>query len=252
MNNEISIDIKDLHKRYGKFHALSDLSLQVYAGEIFGFLGVNGAGKTTTIRMMVGVLQPSSGSIKLGPYDLLTQPEKAKSIVGYIPDRPYIYGKLTAREFLLFISDLYLVPTKKAANRIEELLSDYSLLEWQDELVEGYSHGMKQRLATCAALVHDPKILIVDEPMVGLDPHGAKFLKQSFKRYAKQGMCIFLSTHSLNVAEEVADRLAIIQKGKILTSGTFEQIKQQQGGSELGLENLFLELTSPGSSRAEA
>jgi ABC-2 type transport system ATP-binding protein len=155
-----------------------------------------------------------------------------------------LYPKLTGREFLYFICDIYRIPAKQADRRIDEVLEEYTLVDWQDELIESYSHGMKQRLATCAALVHDPKVLIVDEPMVGLDPHGAKNLKEAFKRYARQGITIFLSTHSLNVAEELADNLAIIQKGSILTTGTLSDIRALTGKQDEGLEHMFLELTS--------
>lgn len=238
------IELENLTKAYGNFYAVNNVNLTVREGEIFGFLGVNGAGKTTTIRMMAGVLRPTSGRIRLGGFDLADEPQRAKSITGYIPDRPYIYNKLTGREFLQFVADLYAVPHEVAPGRIDALLNDFTLTDWADELVESYSHGMKQRLATCAALVHEPKILIVDEPMVGLDPHGAKFLKDSFKRFAQKGMCIFLSTHSLNVAEEVADRLAIVQKGKIIATGTLQEIRRKTGDFKSGLESLFLQLTT--------
>jgi ABC-2 type transport system ATP-binding protein len=238
------ITLKNVTKKYGSFVAVNDVCLEIPSGGIFAFLGVNGAGKTTTIRMMTGILRPSSGSIFLGGYNLLTEPLKAKAITGYIPDRPNLYPKLTGREFLYFICDIYRIPAKQADRRIDEVLEEYTLVDWQDELIESYSHGMKQRLATCAALVHDPKVLIVDEPMVGLDPHGAKNLKEAFKRYARQGITIFLSTHSLNVAEELADNLAIIQKGSILTTGTLSDIRALTGKQDEGLEHMFLELTS--------
>ncbi len=239
------ITLKNLSKSYGSFKAVNDISLQVPTGGIFAFLGVNGAGKTTTIRMITGILKPSSGSIYLGGHDLLADPIQAKAITGYIPDRPNLYPKLTGREFLNFMCDLYRVPGKQGERRIDEVLEEYSLTQWQDELIESYSHGMKQRLATCAALVHDPRVLIVDEPMVGLDPHGARNLKEAFKRYAKAGVTIFLSTHSLNVAEELADNLAIIHKGSILTTGTLDDIRELTGKHDEGLEHMFLELTSP-------
>jgi len=238
------IRLTNLAKRYGNFWAVDHVSLEVQKGEIFGFLGVNGAGKTTTIRMMVGVLQSTSGSIELGGYDLQEYPTRAKSITGYIPDRPFLYNKLTGREFMHFIAELYLVPAKETGERIESLLEEFGLKDWGNDLIEGYSHGMKQRLATCAALIHKPKILIIDEPMVGLDPRGAKLLKDSLRRYAQLGTTIFLSTHSLNVAEELCDRLAIIEKGKLLTVGTLNEIKGAIGGFEGGLESLFLRLTS--------
>ena len=239
------ITLTNLSKTYGSFTAVNNISLSVPSGGIFAFLGVNGAGKTTTIRMITGILKPTSGSIYLGGYDLLAEPLQAKAITGYIPDRPNLYPKLTGREFLYFICDIYRVHGKQAEKRIDEVLDEYSLTQWQDELIESYSHGMKQRLATCAALVHDPRVLIVDEPMVGLDPHGARNLKEAFKRYAKNGVTIFLSTHSLNVAEELADNLAIIHQGSILTTGTLDDIRDLTGKHDEGLEHMFLELTSP-------
>ncbi len=239
------IKIEHVTKKYGNFTAVEDINLQVHAGEIFGFLGVNGAGKTTTLRMLAGVLQPSSGTITIGGYNIQKEPEKAKALTGYIPDRPYIYPKLTGREFLYFVADLYRVPGNTAESIIDQLLEEYGLLSWQHELVDSYSHGMRQRLATAAALVHSPRVLIVDEPMVGLDPHGAKLLKDAMRKYASEGMAILLSTHSLNVAEEVADRLAIINHGSILTTGTLQELREQTGGQEHGLEQMFLRLTSP-------
>lgn len=239
------ITLKNLSKSYGSFKAVNDISLHVPSGGIFAFLGVNGAGKTTTIKMITGILKPSLGSIYLGGYDLGAEPLQAKAITGYIPDRPNLYPKLTGREFLNFMCDLYRVPAKQAERRIDEVLEEYTLTQWQDELIESYSHGMKQRIATCGALVHDPRVLIVDEPMVGLDPHGARNLKDAFKRYARAGVTIFLSTHSLNVAEELADNLAIIHKGSILTTGTLEDIRALTGKHDEGLEDMFLELTSP-------
>lgn len=238
------ITIESVTKRYGNFTAVNNISLQVRKGEIFGFLGVNGAGKTTTLRMLAGVLKPTSGKITIDKYDLQKDPIAAKSITGYIPDRPYLYNKLTARELLYFIADLYSVPSKEVEPRIDSLLNNYSLSDWSNELIESFSHGMKQRLATCAALIHRPKILIVDEPMVGLDPHGARMLKNALRSYAKEGMAIFLSTHSLNVAEEVADRLAIIHQGSLITTGTLEDLRKQTGNLKNDLEEMFLEITS--------
>ena len=246
------IEIQNLSKRYGNFYAVNNISLNVAAGEIFGFLGVNGAGKTTTLRMLTGVLRPTSGSIRVGGFDMAREPEKAKAITGFIPDRPYLYNKLTGREYLYFVSDLHEMAPKKAEANIDDLLKQYSLLEWQDELIEGYSHGMKQRLATCAALVHEPKVLIVDEPMVGLDPHGAKLLKSCFREYAEAGMAILLSTHSLNVAEEVADRLAIIHRGGVLAIGTLDEMRQLAGGGNQRLEEIFLQLTWSGDGQIAA
>ena len=238
------IEIQNLVKRYGNFTAVDQLSLSVRDGEIFGFLGVNGAGKTTTLRILAGILRPTSGRVLIAGVDMLTDPLRAKSVTGYIPDRPHLYDKLTGREFLTFVAELYRVEDSVAERQCDALLERFGLVEWQHELVESYSHGMKQRLATCAALVHSPKVLIVDEPMVGLDPHGAKLLKDSLRSYSKQGMTIVLSTHSLNVAQEVADRLAIIHRGKIIAQGTLDEIRSQAGKNQTDLEQLFLELTS--------
>ncbi|MCB0324583.1 MAG: ABC transporter ATP-binding protein, partial [Bdellovibrionales bacterium] len=207
------------------------------------FLGVNGAGKTTTLRMLCGILKPNSGGIWIAGYNLADEPLRAKRATGYIPDRPHVYAGLTGREYLYFVCELYGIKAAAADHRIDELLDEYWLAEWQNELIENYSHGMKQRIATCAALAIEPQVLIVDEPMVGLDPHGAKLLKESFRRYASKGMTIFLSTHSLNVAEEVSDRMAIIHHGKILSVGSMADLRALSGLHDRNLENIFLELT---------
>lgn len=244
------IEIRSLRKEYADFVAVRDLNLSVKKGEIFAFLGVNGAGKTTTLRMLTGVLRPTAGQISICGFDLAKEPEKAKAVMGFIPDRPYLYSKLTAREYLYFVADLHSLPESAVEQRLDELLQHWGLLSWQDELIEGFSHGMKQRLAMCAALVHSPQVLIVDEPMVGLDPHGAKLLKDSFKQYAAEGTSILLSTHSLNVAEELASRLAIINRGELIAQGDLQEVRalvESPGKQGLrGLEDIFLELTWTG------
>lgn len=237
------IELHGVSRDYGKFHAVQNIDLSVYRGEIFGFLGVNGAGKTTTLRMVTGILQPTSGSILVGGHDLLKNPREAKRITGYIPDRPYLYAKLTAREFLEFIGDLYEVPSDTRDAGIQRLLREYSLTEWENELIDSFSHGMKQRLATAAALLHSPKVLVIDEPMVGLDPHGAQLLKASLKQHAAAGMTIFLSTHSLHVAEELSHRVAIIDRGRIIAIGTVQELKTHAGREQSNLEDVFLQLT---------
>lgn len=238
------IELSCVSKVYGPTVAVNNLSLAVPPGCIFAFLGMNGAGKTTTIKMMAGILAPTSGSIRLGGFDLRTQASEAKSIIGYVPDRPHLYPKLTGREFLYFVCDLYRVPVAEIEGRINRVLEEYALTPWQDSLIESYSHGMKQRIALCAAMVHEPQILIVDEPMVGLDPHGARDLKKALKRYAESGVTVFLSTHSLHVAEELADSLAIIHKGELLIRGSLEHIRDTTGSTDDALEDIFLELTS--------
>lgn len=238
------ITVRHLSRSFGSFQAVSDISFTVQEGEIFGFLGVNGAGKTTTLRMLSGILRPSAGTITIGSFDLYEEPIRAKSLIGYIPDRPYLYPKLTPRELLYFVGNLYGVRSADIEERGAALLADYGLSEKENVLIDALSHGMKQRLATVAALLHQPKVLIIDEPMVGLDPYGAKLLKKRLKAYRAQGTSVLLSTHSLHVAEEIADRVAIIEAGKILTIGKVDEIREQSGVEGASLEELFLRITT--------
>jgi ABC-2 type transport system ATP-binding protein len=237
------IRIINLRKQYGRLAAVDNLNIEVAPGEIFGFLGPNGAGKTTTIRVMMGILRASSGRVILGEHDVQQEPQQAKAIAGFIPDRPFIYEKLSGKEFLTFIAKLHRMETARLRRRIDELLEHFELTNWQDELVEGFSHGMKQRLVLCAALVHEPRILIVDEPMVGLDPKGARTIKDLFRSLAKAGTTVFLSTHSISVAEEVCHRIGIIQKGHLIASGSMADLYQLTQGHDSNLEDVFLELT---------
>jgi ABC-2 type transport system ATP-binding protein len=237
------IRIINLRKHYGRLAAVDNLNIEVAPGEIFGFLGPNGAGKTTTIRVMMGILRASSGRVILGGHDVAQEPQQAKAIAGFIPDRPFIYEKLSGKEFLTFIAKLHRMESARLRRRIDELLEYFELANWQDELVEGFSHGMKQRLVLCAALVHEPRILIVDEPMVGLDPKGARTIKDLFRSLAKAGTAVFLSTHSISVAEEVCHRIGIIQKGHLIASGTMADIYGLARGRDSNLEDVFLELT---------
>ena len=200
------IELIDLTKKYGEFKAVNDLNLCVKKGEVFGFIGPNGAGKTTTIKMMGGILEPTNGMVKIAGINMGEAPEKAKSKIGFIPDRPYLYEKLTGLEFLRFTADLYGVPEEAFEASALKILNDFSLADWADELVESYSHGMKQRLIMSAALLHDPEVIIVDEPMVGLDPAAIMMVKKLFRELAKQGVTVFMSTHTLKVAEETCDR----------------------------------------------
>lgn len=237
------IQLEHLTKRFGAFTAVNDLNLNIAEGEIFGFLGPNGAGKTTTIRMMMGLLRPTIGRVVLGGHDLAVDPLSAKAISAFVPDRPYIYEKLTGREFLKFVGGLYQVPPAQCRERTEESLTFFSLTDWGDELVESYSHGMKQRLVVASALLHDPKILVVDEPMVGMDPIGARLFKALLRSLTLKGKTIFMSTHSLEVAEELCDRIGIILGGKLIALGTLDEL-QRQAGSESRLEDIFLKLTA--------
>jgi len=236
------IELERLTKRYGGFTAVEELSLRVERGEIFGFLGPNGAGKTTTIRMMMGLLLPTSGRIRLGGFDLADDPIAAKRLSGFVPDRPFLYEKLTAAELLRFCGDLYEVDPRVREARIEKLLEVFDLVEWAGELIESFSHGMKQRLAFAAALLHEPRLLVVDEPMVGMDPRGARMLRSLLRSLAREGATLFLSTHSLEIAEALCDRIGIIQAGRLVAVGTLEELRQRAGNAQ-GLEEIFLKLT---------
>jgi ABC-2 type transport system ATP-binding protein len=236
------IELDHLTKRYGTFTAVDDLSASVGPGRILAFLGPNGAGKTTTIRMMMGLVLPTAGAVRLGGHDLAKEPLAAKRLCGFVPDRPFLYEKLTAVEFLRFCGDLYEVDPADGERRIQELLGLFDLEEWAGELIESFSHGMKQRLAFSAALLHEPKILVVDEPMVGMDPRGARILRSLLRSLADDGTAIFLSTHSLEIAEALADSISIIQHGKLIASGTLEELRAQAGHSGR-LEDVFLKLT---------
>lgn len=237
------IRLIDLTKVYRGLRAVDGLNLEIDPGSRFGFLGPNGAGKTTTIKMLAGVLRPTQGRVIIDGLDLNQDPVAVKQRVGFIPDRPFIYEKLTGREFMELVSGLYHVdPGPSLDARLKELLGLFDMTHWQDELIESYSHGMRQRLIMCAALLHRPKVLVVDEPMVGLDPRGAKLVKDLFRQEAAQGTTLFLSTHSLEVAEEVCDRIAIIQAGKIIATGSGEGLREQ-AGVDGSLEQIFLKLT---------
>ncbi len=237
------ITTKGLTKKYGDLVAVDNLDLEVREGEIFGFLGPNGAGKTTTIKMIVGMLQPTAGEIFIGGIDAIKNPLEAKAILGYIPDRPYLYEKLTAKEFLRFIGGLYSVPAEEIESFGNDLLKLFELEDWAGDLIENFSHGMKQRLIMCAALLHRPHVFMVDEPMVGLDPKGARLVKRIFRRLVDNGNTLFMSTHTLEVAEEVCDRIAIINHGRIIAQGTMDELRQMSAEPDSGLESIFLELT---------
>lgn len=237
------IKLINLTKEYRGLRAVDRINLSVNEGRVFGFLGPNGAGKTTTIKMMAGVLKPTEGQILINGTDLAKHPSTVKKWVGFIPDRPFVYEKLTGLEFLHFIAGLYRLDHSETLKRhISDLMTLFDLFHWQDEMIESYSHGMRQRLVMCSALIHKPKLLIVDEPMIGLDPRGARLVKNIFRDLAEKGTTIFMSTHSLEVAEEVCDEIAIIQTGRIIAEGTAETLRRK-AGVDGSLENIFLKLT---------
>jgi len=237
------MQVHGLSKRFGTLPAVDGVTLHVNRGELFGFLGPNGAGKTTTIKMLAGLMKPSGGRIIIDGWDLAEHPQEAKKAVGFIPDRPFLYEKLTASEFLRFLAGLYGCSTNGAEERITSLVRLFGIEEWKDELIESFSHGMKQRLVMISALLHQPKIIIVDEPMVGLDPGGARLVKEVFRNFASRGGAVFMSTHTLEVAEEVCDRIAIIHQGRIVASGTIDELRNRAGSAGIKLEALFFALT---------
>jgi len=246
----IMIKIEDLTKYYGNVHALANLTLQIPRGEFFGFLGPNGAGKTTSIKIIAGLLRATSGRVLLGgddqsEYDIALEPEKAKSITGYIPDRPYLYEKLTGYEYIHFVGGLYGVPFNQIDQHIQEYFTLFDLLDVAHSLIESYSHGMRQKVVMTGALVHNPSVLVVDEPMVGLDPRSSRLVKDLLKHKSQTGMTIFLSTHTLDVAEELCDRIGIIQRGQLIALGTVEELQMlaKEDASDLRLESVFLKLT---------
>lgn len=237
------IRLINVTKTFKALNAVENLSLEVEAGSLFGFLGPNGAGKTTTIKMMAGVLQPTSGQIFIDGLDLSKEPHAAKRLIGFIPDRPFLYEKLTGMEFLRFIAGLYGMNSRASLrSQIGSVLDLFDLNHWSSELIESYSHGMKQRLVMAAALLHEPKVLIVDEPMVGLDPRGARLVKDIFKDEVRKGTTIFMSTHSLEVAQEVCRDIGIIQAGKLIARGSAEDLGKI-ADTKGSLESIFLKLT---------
>ncbi len=234
------IKLQELTKDYGTTLAVNKLSLNVAAGEIYGFIGPNGAGKTTTIRMMGGIIAPTSGKIIIGGFDMAQNPVEAKKMIGFIPDRPFLYEKLTGMEFMRFSADLYNVDRDTFPQKAKELLQQFALWNWADELIEAYSHGMKQRLIIATALLHDPKILIIDEPMVGLDPEAVHMVKDILKELAVNQTTIFVSTHTLSIAEDLCHRIGLIHKGTLLAQGTLDELKLIAKLGEAKLEEVFL------------
>jgi len=236
------IELTNVTKRYGTKLAVDDLSLTVAPGELFAFLGPNGAGKTTTIKMLCGLLFPTSGTARVGGFDVIKEGDWARQLISYVPDQPYLYDKLTGREFLQFIADLYGMPKAVAATRMQEVIDLFGLHEFVDDLTERYSHGMRQRTVFAAALIHEPKLLIVDEPTVGLDPKSIRLLKDLLRAEANKGTTVFLSTHSLDIAQELADRIGIVERGKLVGLGTLAALRKQ-ASLDGSLEDVFLKLT---------
>ena len=237
------IELQNLTKRYGKFTAVDEISLEVPRGELYGLLGPNGAGKTTTMRMIAGILRPTSGRVLIAGIDIGADPIGAKRRLGFIPDRPFVYDKLTGAEFLRFVAGLFGQEGPGLNRRIDELLGLFELLSWRNELTESYSHGMRQKLIIASALLHRPDVIVVDEPMVGLDPKSARLLKDLLREFVRRGGTVLMSTHTLEIAEAMCDRIAIVHSGRIVADGSMEQLRAQTASGDASLEDLFLKLT---------
>lgn len=244
------IRLESLTKRYGSFTAVDGIDLHASRGELFGLVGPNGAGKTSTLRMLAGILRPDGGRALIDGFDVVEDPYRAKARLGYIPDRPFVYEKLTGAELLRFTAGLYGQEGEEIEDRIQELLALWDLERWADELVESYSHGMRQKLIISSALIHRPRVLVIDEPMVGLDPRAARLLKDLLRAFADTGGCVLMSTHTLEFAEALCDRLAVISGGVIVAQGTMDELRAQAASHGSGLEEIFLRLTG-GESQAE-
>jgi ABC-2 type transport system ATP-binding protein len=236
------IELEHVSKDYGTKPAVRDLSLRVEQGELFAFLGPNGAGKTTTIKMICGLLFPTAGRVRVGGYDVQAEGDRARQLLSYVPDQPYLYEKLTGREFLHFIADMYALAPDLGARRAEEVIDLFGLDDFVDDLTERYSHGMRQRTVFAAALLHQPRVLVVDEPTVGLDPRSVRLLKDVLRRLAGEGTTVFLSTHSLDVAQELAQRIGIVDRGRLIGCGTLDALRRQAAHAG-SLEDVFLRLT---------
>jgi ABC-2 type transport system ATP-binding protein len=238
------IRLEHITKRYGDAVAVQDLSLHVRPGELFACLGPNGAGKTTTIKMLCGLLKPTAGRVRVGGFDLQTQGDEARKLISYVPDQPFVYDKLTGREFLEFIAELYGMEAAHAARRMDEVIATFHLEEFVDDLTERYSHGMRQRTVFAAALLHEPQLLIADEPTVGLDPKSIRELKVLLRKLADTGTTVFLSTHTLDIAQELADRIGIIHRGRLIGCGTLDELRAK-ASHDGSLEEVFLRITEP-------
>jgi ABC-2 type transport system ATP-binding protein len=236
------IELDRVTKKYGSKVAVNDLSLHVAKGELFAFLGPNGAGKTTTIKMMCGLLFPTAGRVRVAGLDLQAHGREARQLISYVPDQPFLYEKLTGRELLQFIAEMYAMPRDRARERMDRLIELFGLGGFVDDLTQNYSHGMRQRTVFASALLHEPQVLIVDEPTVGLDPRSVRLLKDLLREEAKRGVTVFLSTHSLDIAQELADRIGVVAQGRLIGCGTLDALRRQ-AALDGSLEEVFLKLT---------
>lgn len=241
--NETAIQFDHIRKLYGNFCALSNVNLEIKRGELFGFIGPNGAGKTTLIRILTGIIKPTSGRVIIAGHDLFKAPEKAKSLIGFVPDRPYLYEKLTPLEYFDFMGGLYDVSVDRTKEKGEKMLKLFHLWERRNELIESFSHGMKQKVAMSAAVLHDPDIFVVDEPTVGLDPRSINLAKDFFRQLTEDGKTVFLTTHTLSVAQDLCGRIGIIRQGDIVALGTVKELQHEASMPGNSLEEVFLKIT---------
>jgi ABC-2 type transport system ATP-binding protein len=237
------IDFQQVSRAFGDKVAVDRLDLRIGAGELFSLLGRNGAGKTTSIKMLVGLLRPGMGTIRVGGFDLANQTREAVSLIGYVPDQPYLYDKLSAREILQFVAQMYGFDARQTRERVDREIERFELADFADQLTESYSHGMKQRTVFASALLHSPRVLVVDEPMVGLDPHSIRLVKTMLRSEVDAGMCVLMSTHTLTAAEEISDRVGIMSAGRLIFDGSVEQLRQQLSAGGQSLESMYLTLT---------
>jgi ABC-2 type transport system ATP-binding protein len=237
------IEFQQVSRSYGDKVAVENLNLSVAAGDLYSLLGHNGAGKTTAIKMLVGLIRPGSGTVRVGGYDLVTQTREAAALVGYVPDQPFLYDKLSGREILSFVGRMYGMDVQQVAAAIDREIARFELGEFVDDLTETYSHGMKQRTVFASALLHSPRVLVVDEPMIGLDPHSIRLVKDLLQREVAAGMCVLMSTHTLQAAEEISNRVGIMNHGKLLFDGTVDLLRQRFPAGKQSLESMYLSLT---------
>lgn len=238
------LEIKNLTKSFSNFLAVDNISLRINSGDLYGFLGPNGAGKTTTIKIITGLYSPTSGCVEVDGIDITKNHIEVKKRIGYIPDQPFLYERITGKEFLFFSGGLYKIPKNTLKDKIEELIDRLNIEEWINKRTEEYSQGMRQRITIASALLHEPKLLIVDEPMVGLDPQSAHIIKNLFKELTGNGTVIFMSTHSLNVVEEICNKVAIIHKGKIIFNDNIDQLYEIRKDMDRNIEQIFIQLTN--------
>lgn len=245
------IEFQDVTRNYGAKVAVKELSFSIEAGELFSMLGHNGAGKTTTIKMLVGLLRPASGSVTVGGYDVVTQTRDAAQLIGYVPDQPYLYDKLSGREFLRFVAEMHGLGADAVADGLDREIERFGLASFVDDLTESYSHGMKQRTVFASALLHNPSVLVVDEPMVGLDPQSIRLVKDLFRSETANGLCVLMSTHTLTAAEEVSDRIGVMDHGQMIFEGTVSDLKTMHPEEGATLETLYLRMLSSDNGDAE-